>query len=136
MSKTGKVPKVRYRFAVCPNNEAVIEWIAQQYDLSASLSHIILDAIRDYGYTDVMANDVQSVGKVKRGRPPKQETDESETAKNIENDDSAREVSAGKRQRETETQNIPKSAAKQTEHPKQQNVSPTAFTAASFFGDE
>lgn len=136
MSKTGKAPKVRYRFAVCPNNEAVIEWITQQYDLSASLSHIILDAIRDYGYTDVMANDVQSVGKVKRGRPPRQEIDESETAKNIENDDSAREVSAGKRQRETETRNIPKSAVKQTEHPKQQNVSPTAFTAASFFGDE
>lgn len=102
----------RFRFHVYPNNKAVLKWIKSQMNLSASLSHIIIDAIQSYGYRDIMANEVEDVDKVKRGRPPKAEVmrNEPEQAKEPE-------IQA----------EMPK--------PQQAGVTPTATRAAAFFGD-
>lgn len=135
--KRDDAPTQRYRFSVYGNNTAVLKWIDMQYNLSASLASIILDAIQAYGYKDVMANDFKDVGKAaKRGRPPKSDT-EDETLDNSSFDlDKFAELVAQKlagralaKQREGQAAERPPARNNTS------GVSPTASAAASFFGD-
>lgn len=137
MSDTKKETCRRFRFSVYPNNTAVLEWISQQMNLSASLSHIIVDAIQSYGYKDVMANDTESLGKVKRGRPPKQEDFDASadlSANNgIDYDELAKRLIP---LLQSQSPSFTPQHEQKSVKPHANNVSPTARSAASFFGDD